>query len=269
MKLVYLSAAALLFSQSATATLLSDPNDARSWQGATVNTFATLFGKTKADVIAENLLDDGNFDPTGYVSGTLTKYNGGAPTSGNYGTSLDQPNNVSGNDSTYNYSFSGVGANVGANAVDQHWIQTNNTIGATVWDFGFNATKAAVFNTIDHGPLPQESIESTVYLSNDQINWTQAVTERVWLEGIYSDTSVLWDGFVYAVGTGTNATFRYASVIWGGPGSLHADGDNEINGIMGLKDNFTGNPTVPEPEIIGLLALALIGAGLSKRSKTH
>ncbi|MCK5662916.1 MAG: PEP-CTERM sorting domain-containing protein, partial [Thiotrichaceae bacterium] len=131
---------------------------------------------------------------------------------------------------------------------------------------GFSATKAAVFNTIDHGPLPGEAIESTVYLSNDKITWTQGVTERVWLEGIYSDTSVLWDGFGYAVGTGTNDTFRYASVIWGGPGALISDGDNEINAIMGLTGDFTQH-TVPEPSILALFSLGLAGLGFSRRRK--
>src|SRR3990172_12072181 len=99
--------------------------------------------------------------------------------------------------------------------------------------------------TSDHGPLPQEAIESTVYLSNDLTTWTQAVVERVWMEGFMSNTGILWDGFTYAVGTGTSNTFRYASVIHGGPGALINHGDDEINGVMGLTGNFTQN--VPEP----------------------
>lgn len=264
-KITYSVLAALLLSPVASATLLTNPSDPRTWQGATINTFAGLFAQTNAQIIANNLLDDGNFDPTGYVAGSLIQYNGGLPTLGASGTSLDLPNNASVNDATYNYVVSANNPAFAANAIDQHWIQTNNTIGATIWDLGFQASKAAVFNTIDHGPLPQESIESTVYLSNDKVNWTQAVTERVWLEGIYSDTSVLWDGFVYAVGTGTNSTFRYASVIWGGPGALHADGDNEINGIMGLQENFSGNP-VPEAHTWLLLGLGFAGLRYIRRS---
>jgi hypothetical protein len=66
-----------------------------------------------------------------------------------------------------------------------------------------------------------------------------------------------WDGFVYAVGTPTNDTFRYASIIHGGPGALINDGDNEINGIMGTRADF--QPPVPEPETY-VLMLAGMGA---------
>ena len=98
--------------------------------------------------------------------------------------------------------------------------------------------------------------------------WTQAVVERVWLEGFMPNTGILWDGFVYAVGTGTADTFRYASIIWGGPGALIADGDNEINGIMGLRGDFTPPPAIPEPSTYALMALGLAGlAHVARRRK--
>lgn len=147
-------------------------------------------------------------------------------------------------------------------------MQTSNVIGDYIWDFGYQASKAAVFNTIDHGPLPQEAIESTVYLSNDQITWTEAVVERVWLEGFQANLGINWDGFVYAVGTGTTDTFQYASVIWGGPGALISDGDNEINGLLGLDDNFQPPNEVPVPAAAWLFGSALIGlAGIKIKRK--
>ena len=235
----------VLFAQAASAALLTDPNDPRSWQGATVGTFAQLYfgantAATRQQVIDNKLLDDGIFDPTGYVPAPMIS----AINSTSAGTSLDTTGTGS-----YNYALGGDPIAAGS-AVDEHWVQTSATVGDAVWDLGFNATKAAIFNTIDHGPLPQEAIESTVYLSNDRITWQAAKVERVWLEGFKPNTGILWDGFAYAVGTGTADTFRYASIAWGGPGALHVDGDNEINGVLGTKSDFTS--TVPEPSAIGL-----------------
>ncbi len=249
----------LLFGQQVQAALITNPDDPRNWQGASVGTFANFFygSNTLANrqlVVDNKLLDDGIFDPTGYTPASLIL--GGA----NPGRSLDLTG--TGN---YDYVTPEGDVTTAAGAIDDKWFQTGSLPGETIFDLGFQATKAAIFNTIDHGPLPQEAIESTIYLSNDKLTWTQAVTERVWLEGFQPNLGILWDGFSYVVGTGTSDTFRYASVTWGGPGALQSDGDNEINGILGTKADLT--PYAPGTAVPGPLPLLGVGAafGYSRR----
>ena len=246
-----------LAAQSAMAALITDPTDPRTWQGASVGTFAALLygSDTPANrqlIVDNHILDDGIFDFTGATGAAMIA--GGGTT----GYSTDTTGTGS-----YAYNIPGGTPAFAGGAIDEYWVQTSGTVGVNIWDLGAPATKAAVFNTIDHGPLPAEAIESTVYLSNDMMSWFPAVTERVWLEGWKSNTGILWDGFTYAVGTGTADTFRYASIIWGGPGALQADGDNEINGIMGLDADF--NPTtggeVPVPASLPLLGSAFAALG--------
>ncbi len=270
---------------SASAALVTNPDDLRNWQGATVGTFAALYygSDTAANrqlVVDNQLLDDGLINTAGWLAGTLITAVG----TGSGGFSTDDGDGVG---DPYAYMIGGTAAQ-NANAIDNRWIQTSGVIGQTVFDLGFQANKAAIFNTIDHGPLPQEAIESTVYLSNDAGfgvgTYVQAVTQIVYLEGFNSivgdalntNDGVLWDGFSYIVGTGTSATFRYASIIWGGPGALRADGDNEINGIMGLRADNTGctigvdcdNPSdVPEPMTLSLLGAGLFGIGALRRRR--
>ncbi|MFM8582895.1 MAG: PEP-CTERM sorting domain-containing protein [Planctomycetaceae bacterium] len=99
-------------------------------------------------------------------------------------------------------------------------------------------------------------------------SWTLATTERVWLEGFQPNRGILWDGFVYAVGTGTADQFRYVSIIHGGPGALQRDGDNEINGVMGLTEDYTPPPNpVPEPTTWTLACLAAVVLAARHRSR--
>lgn len=148
---IAIAAALGVVAASANAALVTDPNDPRSWQGATVGTFATLvYGSntaiTRQQVINAQLLDDGLFNATGYAAATMIQATGVSSS----GTSLDLTGTGS-----YGYTQpSSLGILGAGTGIDHHWVQTDNVIGNAIWDLGFQATKAAIFNTIDHGPLP-------------------------------------------------------------------------------------------------------------------
>jgi hypothetical protein len=252
--------------QAAFAALITDPNDPRNWQTATVGTFAQLYygadnAVNRQQVVDNKLLDDGTFNSAGFSSAALL--------SG--GSCAGISSAINGN--PYNYSACTGSVSDAANSIDNKWFQTNGLVGQTVFDLGFLASKVAVFPVIDHGPLPQEAIESTVYLSNDQVTWEVAVVQRVWLQGFLTDGAPnawdgYWDGFTYAVGlSDPTKTFRYASIIHGGPSALINDGDDEINGLMGLRGDFNPGPgsEIPEPTSILLTALGLVGLGMRRR----
>ncbi len=239
------------------ASLLTDPNDPRNWQGASVGTFAQLiYGAdtlvNRQQVIDNKLLDDSIFDPTGFSAAKMIS---GAF---NSGVSTDLTGTGS-----YDYFTDGVGLPHG-DTIDNTWVQTGGTVGQSVWDLGAPSSFAAVFPTIDHGPLPQEAIEATVYLSNnpaDPASWVQASFVRVWLEGFHTNLGIKWDGFTYVVTTPNGGLFRYASVVYGGPGAFQNDGDDEINGILGLR-------AVPEPAS-GAIILGGIGLLAARRRRTR
>ncbi len=253
---------------AAHAALVTDPNDPRVWQGATVGTFASLYyGSDSAAnrqlVVDSGLLDDGIFSSAGYTAATLVAnaWTASPGAGGAIGVSFDLTG-------TGNFGYGGGGDLFSnANSIDNYWFQSGGVVGQTVFDLGVASEKAAIFNTIDHGPLPQEAIESTVYFSDDPTGpWTLAVVERVWLEGFQPNLGIKWDGFVYAVGTGTADIFRYVSIIHGGPSALINDGDDEINGVLGLNSDFT--PTVPESSTVVAGAMVLLmGAAAVKARK--
>lgn len=230
--------------------------------GATVATFIGL-GVNPAVTCIENSLWT---DPAGFTLGTFVKGAeglGGTPDP----TAL-----------TFDGSNLGSFA-ANANARDFFWVQDTSanilpSVGSgpsqgIIWDLGGPANQAAVFAFVDHGPIPEETLESTVWLSNDanatDAGWTQAFLDHVYMQG-WSPNPNIADGFVGVYKLPGGATFRFVSVTWGGPGALQHDGDNEIDAVGGLTATGVGvGPTVPEPASVLLMGSGIGGLFLLRR----
>jgi hypothetical protein len=228
--------------------------------GASVSTFISL-GINPATTCIENGLWT---NPSGFKLGSYVKGAEG------FGFGFDP---------TVLGAYNGAGSLAGnANGLDFFWVQDttananfNGVVGSPpsggiIWDLGGQANQAAVFVFVDHGPVPQEVLENTAWLSNDPNAadgaWTQASLTHVYGAGWSADPNIA-DGFVAVYTLPGGATFRYVSVTWGGPGAIQRDGDNEIDAVAGLTASGGGvGGTVPEPATWGLFAGGLAGAFL-------
>ncbi|MEP6766392.1 MAG: PEP-CTERM sorting domain-containing protein [Gemmatimonadaceae bacterium] len=233
--------------------------------GATVQTFINLGINVNTTCIENGLWTN----PNGFSLGSYVK---GAD--GDAGFGID--NTVLGSYGT------GGSIAAAANALDFKWVQdvgNQMSFGAAgvggrpsfgiIWDLGGQANQLAVFVFVDHGPVPEEVLENTAWLSNDpnaaDAGWTQAILTHVYGAGWSADPNVS-DGFVAVYQLPNLATFRYASVTWGGPGAIQQDGDNEIDAVGGLNVQGGGiGNTVPEPMTVSLFAVGLVAVGLVRR----
>ncbi|AHG90229.1 PEP motif putative anchor domain protein [Gemmatirosa kalamazoonensis] len=241
--------------------------------GATVGTFIGLGIDPNTTCIENGLWTD----PSGFVFGSYVKGAEGAGF-GYDPTSLGAYNGAN---------LGSIAAN--ANARDFYWVQDVGGCGSyggvggncpsngIIWDLGGQANQLAVFVFVDHGPIPLEVLENTAWLSNDpnaaDAGWTQASLVHVYGGGWSPDPNIA-DGFVAVYQLAGGATFRYASVTWGGPGAIQRDGDNEIDAVGGLTArgcgvNGVNCGTVPEPMTTSLLGggLALLSLGALRRRR--
>ncbi len=253
-----------------------DPNYTMSFQGASAQTFATNFGFSVGTGATDLKVSTGTWsDPTGFVLGTVSTLNGAAS-----GTTYNK----------MNYGYYTYGAtNASANARDYDWLQNNpGTITAnqaldtpwngTIWNLGGQANKAVVFPIVDHGPLPEEALEYTVYLTNNPnstslADWHLAVLDQVYLQGWEADSTALADGFTTVWRLQDNSTFQYVSVrSVGSQAFAPAYGDeNEIDAVGGLTASNQGVlAPVPEPETYAMMlaGLGLLGVVARRRKQS-
>lgn len=152
-----------------------------------------------------------------------------------------------------------------------------------VFDLGGPSNKVAIFAENDHGPQPCESIEYTVFLSDnpfareqilspqttgvDPQKWNRAVLSKIFTKGFVEvrppdpnmaatcgDTaqySVEEDSFVTVYALPCGITFRYASIVAGNDGldfpecQFHSN-EGEIDAVAGLTE--AGSAVCPDAD---------------------
>jgi hypothetical protein len=267
--------ALLLLSSAANATLITgagDPDYDTLFQGASAHTFADK-GYTVGTGATDLKVDTGTFtDPAGLIFGSVYAVNGSAS-----GTTT--------NKLTYAYSAYGATA-ASANARDYQWLQnygTNTTTDpsldtpwrGTIWDLGGQANQAVVFPIVDHGPLPSEVVEYTVYLTNDPAStdltdWHLAILDKIYMQGWEDDSIALADGFTTVWRLLDGSTFRYVSVQGVGSQAIRPlfDTEDEIYAVAGLTaEGGSVGGTIPEPGTLALAGLGLVALGYSRKRR--
>lgn len=250
----------LLIASPVSAAPITDPNDGRTWQGASLETFRSLLGyATLQDLVNAGILDDGVFPNSAAYASTFVLPGAAC---GSHPANLAQSPYVGGVQGAEGYSYNPAGYDYttgagnyadAARCLDMWWVQDlgdGDVASGNVWDLGAPSNQAAVFPIVDHGPLPEEAIEYTVYLSNNpnatvagndgNTEWVLATLDKVYLEGWI--TTWIADGFTTVWRLPAAQTFRYVNVVAGGPGSLIHDGDDEIDTVIGLT---AGGDPVP------------------------
>jgi hypothetical protein len=134
-----------------------------------------------------------------------------------------------------------------------------------IYDLGAPSNKVVLFPMIDHGPLPQEAFEYSVYLSNnpsakdtvprgqnpDPNKWNEATLikffERGWnpTDAAPNPNKDVSDDDVTLWGLPCGVNFRYVSLVAGNNGNpdqscTFYSQEDEIDAVAGLSEDETG-----------------------------
>ncbi len=245
----------------------ADPDYTTLFQGASAKTFGDL-GFTVGTGAGELHVSTGTWtDPAGLFFGTT--YAGNLTATGQTTGKLSYAYSVFSIPTALDARDYAWGQNYGSNASTDPALDTPWQ--GSIWDLGGPANQAVVFPVVDHGPLPNEALEYTVYLtdtpnSTNLADWHLAKLSAVYMQGWEADHISLADGFttVWTLDD-PKATFRYVSVQGVGSQALRplSDTEDEIDAVAGLTaGGGSVRPPVPEPETYALMlaGLGVLGA---------
>jgi hypothetical protein len=166
------------------------------------------------------------------------------------------------NPAGYDYvSPSPLGIAGAAQMPDHNWVHDTDA-DLVVYDMGRDVTSADLIPSIDHGPVPGEAIEVTVYGGPSPTGpWTVADVTTVFDQGF----DAAWVSDDYATRWALAAPARYIAFGHGGPKAIVDDGDAEIDALCAPNQqpscsNLTADPGTLWPPNHKLREVTVSGA---------
>jgi hypothetical protein len=148
----------------------------------------------------------------------------------------------------YTYTTPATNPALSGDFVDYEWAHESNSgptspANATVWRFGLLATDYLLVPSLDHGPVPFESLEATLWGSSDGgSTWIKGTLVEVYDQGMTAAVTEDWTSrWVFS---------NPVSMVGATAGLIqnnysYGDGDTEIDAVL----------AVPEPATLALMAL--------------
>ena len=155
---------------------------------------------------------------------------------------------------SWNWVGDGVFDPTAGDATDYRWVQGGAQNGC-IWDLGAKSNMVVAFPSIDHGPITpgvfEESLEFTLYGSNDLVNWNLGSLGFVVADGwVDNGTSIEGDDWASVWNFGSN--YQYVKAL------ASYDGDYEMDAVGAAS-------AVPEPGTLLLMGLGLVGGRIFKK----